>query len=539
MLPSGSAGHEKWPARRIRLLLMVGRIRARPMKTMLNARTRASFKRTLEANGRFEASGQNYPRSETRRDLGNLAQVGKASRARRRRRGAGGRGGRGRKGSNAAPRRRGVSSVPRSVTLDQPSRRVYPKAPQQDLLTQRRVKGQLVSTVLNSDDGPRHITFYKATAKLDYDQHRQANAWPNFSDPSSSVEDAPVAIGTNLSLHEATVLDGVDKRGHTQRIATSIFLGYVSGDNTAQGGCMGVYPISATALGGMLELFSMGFQEISFNKLNIHYVNSNTTAVPGQFIISYFEDTALFPADTSSLGIGGIQDTVATSKSMVCSVWRPATYSPILQPQQSKSFTTEAGDARLETQGLLVVQAVSAIAADVVYGTLWLEIEAKIKAPRLSRQIRFPVEGFLSMIFTAYAATGGNPIIANSIAGPATWSTAGGLALTGPADPTCLWVGSLRATTGATPPFFIPEDGRTIGFIPGMPVYLRSSRVVLGVTDQQTISMFASYEAASTDGTESNQPGELSPGQYAYTTTGVYTFTLVMHVRRIVYDGDG
>lgn len=381
--------------------------------------------------------------------------------------------------------------------------------------------------------GSGHYSFDKTSSRQVYSRAQQASKWPRLHE---TEEDAPVSIGTDISFAKTTVLDTVDKHGHAQEITTTVFLGFVQGDSTTVGGCMGVHPIYPAAYGGMVELLSEGYQYVDVTDVVFHYVNSNTTGVTGQFLMSYFSDPSMYAADNSSMGLTGINDAIATDNSCAVSVWRGYSFAPKLQSITTNQQVAAAGDGTLETKGLLVLQQVTGIQAGVVYGTLWAEVRVKYSMPRLTKSVRFPVTDSLDVIWTGFVSAAGNPIILNSVASTAQWQVAGSLGPIGANDPTYVYTGYLLSIVGSPPTYYTTSEGSSSTFVVGMPMYFRSDRIFIP-TDQQTLSMFLTWDAACSDGIEGNITGGMSPFQFCYDTAGAITSTLHFRVKRVNYDG--
>lgn len=381
-------------------------------------------------------------------------------------------------------------------------------------------------------------SFELHTDPAQYASAASSRAWPDLKMENAN---APVAVGTNISFAEDSLLQSVGKEGYQTRFATTLFLGYVIGYGAVEGGCLGIYPLSPAALGGMPELQSLGFQQMRIRNVIIHYVASNTTAIPGQILLSHRTDTALYSSGANSVGQPAINSSIATGNCSSCTVWTNDTLPVRLGPAQPTFLIASGGNSRLETDGAIVVQQIvgiaGTVAAPITYGTLWLELEMDMRQPYLDRSVRYPVTGTMSAIWTGYGTTDGQPLLANSTAGTATWTVSGNFGPIGVTDPTYIWVGFVLDVVGSAVNYFTPQEGTDEAVTPGMPIYMRSSRVDLP-TQQQTLTFFDTYAAAVGDGTESALPGELAPQQFAWRTTTTLTATVRMSVRRVAYAGD-
>jgi hypothetical protein len=386
-------------------------------------------------------------------------------------------------------------------------------------------------------EGGGHVAYLHTSDPKAFKRTVSTFAWPDLNE---SPEGAPVAVGTNLSLAQTTVLDSVGPNGHEQTLATTIFLGNVTGRVTAPGAPMKIIPIQAAALGGLADLLARGYQENSYPEIIIHYMPQTTTVTPGSFIMTYFNDPAQYVSDSSALGNPGLQDITATNNSVVTSVWRPCTFKPVIQAAQKNLMIADGADARLECQGLFVLAGVSGIEPGLTYGSLFGEFRVRYKAPRLTRDLTFPSEGLLTMSWVGYVATGGEPIILNSVGVSPVWSRDGALGGSiGGQEPSTVYCGSIISMTGASSiNYYYSDRGQDRSLAVGMPIYLKAARVTLAGVDQMTLTLFATYESSVEDGSESTLTGESSPFQFTWAANGVITTEVVCDVRSVILETD-
>lgn len=382
---------------------------------------------------------------------------------------------------------------------------------------------------LVSDNKKKHA--YVHTTNLSaYKSHVEQERWPVLHEEKAH---APVAEGTDITFAKTTLFDGVGKDGHESRVATTIFLGYVQGDNTVEGGCLGIYPLGPSAIGGFTELLSQGYQAVKFSRAALHYVPACPTNTPGQFLMSYYDDIAAFEGGAGALGSEGLNDAIATNNAAAVTVWSAHTLEPLLSAAQRQYMTTDGGDARLEIQGIFVLQQITGITSSTTYGTLWLEVEVHLKAPRLSRELVFPVSDTMTLTWAAHAAPVSTPIYFNSVASTVTWAVGGPAGPISQTDPVYIWPATIIAVTSGSPPQYYTEDiGSNASFAAGSPLFLRSERV----DTQQTLTLFTTLQGAMGWADDSGTAGTAQPHQLLYATPATYTGALSLRVRRIPYN---
>ncbi len=373
---------------------------------------------------------------------------------------------------------------------------------------------------------------YDKTAHLPtYEKQVKKERWPILHEEKAL---APVAEGTDMTFARTSVFEGVGKSGHETRVSTTVFLDFVVGKSTTLGGCMGLFPLAPSALGGFTELMAQGYQASRFRTATLHYVPSCPTDTTGQILVTYYDDPAAYTGGSAALGSGGLNDSVSTNQSAAITVWSAHSLTPTLNNNQKSYMTADGGDARLETQGLFVVQQVAGITSGVTYGTLWLEVEADFRMPRLNRTIAFPITDGMTITWTAAVVASSAPMYFNSTGGQVGWTLTGAFGPISATDPTYIYCGYVTAVTATPPDYYTEDDGATSSFSVGAPFFLRSERVA----GQQTLTIFKTYEACLNWSDDTAVAGTLPPGQLGNAVAGTYSGSLGLVVRRIPYNND-
>jgi hypothetical protein len=355
------------------------------------------------------------------------------------------------------------------------------------------------------------------------------------------THEAPVAVGSSVHFGESLIHEFTDRDdGHSTMFKTTLFLDYVDpGISLTAGMTILAIPLSALSLGGLPTYFASSYQLMSFRKLRIHYVTSAPTDRPGQILITYFDDSSSFQSVGSNTGISAIENAVATGDAISTSVWCSATLEPEVKPLTAQHLTMDTQEPGFTEQGLIAVQAVDGVTADV-QGALWLELEMLCSEMKLSPQVAPIVTDTLTLTWSAYSPTAGAPILMSSLATPVTWSVTGPAGPISGTDPAYLWVGHVTAITGTLPTFYYPEEGGNETWSLGEPVFLLSYRLSSNPsTDSQQLTIYQSSKAATESGVITLGSGDAEPAQACYADSTLLNGSLTCKVRRVLSSNSG
>lgn len=258
--------------------------------------------------------------------------------------------------------------------------------------------------------------------------------------------------GENLVEYESY------RNGQRQmRVRGSTFIGQVSANTSArtigERLSAGLYILAPSALGGRLELLAQAFEEHELMHARIVYRPVVSATTEGAIAIYFRNDVG-----ASTVPIGLEEMTHASTHTFVqTQVWEPVELPINPQSAMNAYFDAEVGEYRMETQGVISIEAASDLSAGV-YGDLYFEYEFEFRGASLDYEVADVETDTLTLTWDVADVWSGNePVVFSSAAGTLpifTMATLGGSSVCGD-----LWYGVVDQVTGtlANAAFHMPD----------------------------------------------------------------------------------
>lgn len=350
-----------------------------------------------------------------------------------------------------------------------------------------------------------------------------------LSSYKSSMNNAPVAEGQQVRGSEMHQVESVKDGKRIVRVGGQMSLGQVAQvtSSTFRGGHLSVFPISPESLGGRLGLMAKDYEEQVFHLLEIIYVPGVPTTTAGSLGMWFNNDIAV---PTWVLGEDSVAHGATHDSFIQTPVWESATISVKPEDTLKRYFNEEAGDFRLEVQGLVHIIATSTLPAGP-YGSLFLKYDCSFSSPELDYEVQDVETGELVLTWTAFVCATDDPIIFDSRAPAATLATWGAAGFS--VVPEQLYYGActLGPVSGFPPGWRTTNAVENHLFSVGMVFWFRTRIVNIAGSDQVVLMVYSNLASAEDDTRAVAGVGEASEGQLVYDAAGTATDVMRFTVR--------
>lgn len=203
---------------------------------------------------------------------------------------------------------------------------------------------------------------------------------PNFASKAVGVAESMIYHGSKTMQHDF-VRDGVSGT----RICGSQFLDSVATvNNNFLGQRLTAVLVNPTALGSILAKLAALFEQSKVNHMRVLYKPVVPTTTAGALAM-YFRNDVSSPS--IQVGIDELQHAATHTAFADFTVWSPSSIEIKPSDVALKYWDEMTGDFANDVQGLITIIASSDLAANTVYGHLYLEYDVEFFSPELDYEV--------------------------------------------------------------------------------------------------------------------------------------------------------